>query len=243
MAFQLNEFTAVLGRHGIAKASSFAVVLSPPAALKSEIINDIPLLCDSASVPGISFQTDETKYMGYGLVEKRPSAVAYDDITLTLIGDGRGRVHEMMRKWLALVANIDGTAQTAYGINQGFFNFPDQYWGTIDLYLYDVAANNYDHLIFDKAYPTGIGPTELGWANVDTLMSIPVIFTYRSYSSKNLASIRSSATPVNSVTGTNSRTLDDLENLMTKPNLQQYQQRFDTMNTVPPVDNSTGIEV
>lgn len=234
MAFSLNEFTAVLGKYGIAKPSSFAVFLSPPASIGGTIINDIPMLCENASVPGVSLVLDETKHMGYGLTEKRPSAITYDEITLILIGDGQGRVYEMMRKWLALVGNFDGTAQTSYGIQQGFFNFPAEYWGSIDLYLYNIAAEEYDHLSFEKAFPVGIAPTDLGWGNSDTLMSIPVTFSYRSYSSKNLKNITSSATPINNTTSSNSRRLEDLENLLTNPKIQTYESRFDKMNTIAP---------
>lgn len=236
MAFSLTEFTANLGKYGTAKSSSFAVLLSPPASLNDSIINDFPLMCDVAAVPGIMFQADENRPMGYGLVEKRPSAISYDDLNITIIGDGRGLVYAFFRKWMALVASMDGSAQSTYGIQQGFFNFPEEYWGTIDLYMYAIDSHQYEHLTFERAFPLGIAPVDLAWGNSDQLVQYQVGFSYRSFTSKNLSSIKSTTTSINNITNSNSRTLEDLENLLTNPKLETYQQRFDKMQRVPTTD-------
>ena len=184
MAFDISELKSVLAKHGIAKTSNYAAMFSPPIALQSSIINDLPMLCDSVNIPGVSLQTDQVRHKGYGLFEQRPTQATFEDITVTLIADAKGLVLDFLHKWMALVTNYDGESEkSTYGIASETFNYPEEYWGTIEIYLYDSNANKYVTYVVHKAFPIAVGAVQMGWENSDTLMRIPASFSYRSFTS------------------------------------------------------------
>ena len=223
MPFDINEIKSIIGRYGIAKTSTFATLLSPPSAVKSNIINDLPMLCDTVNLPGINFDLDQTRYKGYGLYEKRPTQASFEDITMTIIADGKGLVLEFIQKWMAYVMNIDGNSpSSSYGIKSEIFNFPADYYGTIDIYIYDVNGNKYQTYTMHQAFPVALGAIQMGWENVDSLMRIPVSFTYRSFTSNALQSLANTSSETG-ITNSNTRNIEKLEKIISDPNAQAYE--------------------
>ena len=93
MAFNITELTGSISAEGIQKSSSFAAsIVMPPSLSSTPIMDQLPFRINSANLPGFQIQTDDIRQKGYGLTEKRPFQVGYDDITLTIIADGNGKV-------------------------------------------------------------------------------------------------------------------------------------------------------
>lgn len=227
MVFSINEFKAVIGRYGLAKSSNFAVVFSPPAGVQASIINDLPLLVHQVNLPGVQFQTENVRHKGYGIEERRAAAVQFTDLTLTIIGDGEGRVLEFLQQWMMLVMNYSGERGTStYGTPSETFAYPEDYWGTIDLYMYDVTGQAYTIYTFNKAFPIDMGSGDLDWSTTDDFMRINVSFTYRSMSSNVTDSLTTQKSSINTQTDSPSRNLEKLEKVLSNPNLEEYQARF-----------------
>lgn len=225
--FNIGEISAVLGRWGVARTHSFAVNITPPAAMYDSFVNDLPLLVSNADLPGVDLQVDEFKHLGYGLSEMRPIHVRLNAAAINVIGDSTGKVLEFFNKWVLFVANY--TDNTMQGVGSQLFNYPDEYYGTIEIYLYDSTAKKYVSYRLDQAYPVNIGNITLGWEQTDVFMQIPVGFTYRTKWSSSFDSLQqSSASPVNTNTNGAERNIEMLSRMIPIPDVELYRQRLQT---------------
>lgn len=187
-------------------------------------------MVDTANLPGVSIVSDEVRHKGYGLSEARATGVTFDPITLTIIGDAQGKVLGFFQKWTSLVFNFNGEkGMSSYGNDSELLNYPQDYWGTLDIYLYDVAAKQYQNYKMHRAYPTSFGSVQLGWEQTDSLMRIPVTFSYRSFSSDVTDQLSTQASSINSISDSKARNIEQLEKILLTPNLPQYAQRLQTI--------------
>jgi len=202
MAFSVNEMMATINsKGGLSKSSKFMVYFrNVPASIRTGSggqvggqERELSFMCESASIPGIAYQTDDIRSIGYGNVEKRPYATIYQDVTLNFFCDNDGTVVSFMHKWLQSVFNFNDAsatdAQTASGIPKNTFGYPKDYFGTIEIVHYaeeDRAEKQIFSVSLEEAYPINIGEIQVDWNNQDTLTKIPVTFTYTYWSSETL---------------------------------------------------------
>lgn len=225
--FNIAEFKSIIGKHGVARLSNFAVNITSPSTISDSFINDLPFLVDTANIPSLTYQTEEYRVKGYGLSEARPFQITFDPVTITLIGDASNRVYGFFDKWLSLVHNFDEQGETSsYQIGSELFNYPEQYWGTVEIHCYDVTSKIYRTVKLSKAWPQTLGSVQVGWEQVDSLMRIPITFLYRTISTTQTDQLRSQSTNVNTMTNSNARNSAELQKLLINPNIQTYQQRL-----------------
>ena len=227
--FNIDELKSIIGKHGVAKPSSFAMSITPPASLYDSFSTDLPYLIVETQLPGKDFNHDRVSHKGYGLTESRPTGMNFDTLTMSVIGDASGKVLGFFEKWMMHVMNFDGENDTsASGIPAETLNYPAEYWGTVELFLYDITSKKYASYKFHKAYPLNIASVSLGWSQVDDLMLIPIGFSYRSPSVESATQL-TSLTSVNTLTNSNARNVQQLEQLLINPNIADYQQRLQTI--------------
>jgi hypothetical protein len=202
MAFSVNEMMATINsRGGLSKSSKFMVYFRK---LPSNITSgsggqlggqerELSFMCESASIPGIAYQTDDIRSSGYGNIEKRPYATIYQDVTLNFFCDNSGTVVAFMHKWLQSVFNFNDSAapdsSTNGGLVKNSFGYPKDYFGTIEIVHYtdeDSAEKQIFSVSLEEAYPINIGEIQVDWNNQDTLTKIPVTFAYTYWSSETL---------------------------------------------------------
>ena len=180
MVFSINEFKSIVNKYGLQRENHFAVHITPPAGIDApDIIHDFPLLCDSANLPGFQFATDDIKHKGYGLTEKRPGAVSYDDLILTVIADGQGKVLDMFNQWSELIFPTNDERTDAAQLE--LIEYPENYYGTIEVYVYDCTSKKIMTITYNQAWPVNMNGHTMSWDATNTIMKIPVNFTYRSF--------------------------------------------------------------
>ena len=194
MAFNIEEMKSIINnRGGLAKASRFMAYFRayPNGISDADQIRDLSFMCESASIPGIAYQTDDIRPSGYGNIEKRPYATIYQDVTLNFFCDNDGAVVSFMHKWLQAVFNFNDKSApdsvTNSGLPNNTFAYPKDYFGIIELIQ---SGEDQDSEILSvslqEAYPINIGDITVDWNNQDTLTKIPVTFTYTYWNSKTL---------------------------------------------------------
>lgn len=207
MSFNISEFQSNLSRYGFLKSSHYNVTITPPQALASaSIISKLSFFCENVNAPGISFQTSPIKYKGYGLTEERPVNASYDNLQAVFVGDGQGKILNIFHNWMSLIYNNDVNNET----NLEIFNYPDTYYGTIQITQYDPTGQEVVSYSCHKVFPLNIGSISLGWDQYDNLVKIPVVFSYRSYNidfSQNTSSPYTTSSVVNSVIQNNAAVL------------------------------------
>lgn len=204
---------------GLTRASKFLVTITVPA-ISMDMAADLQFYCDSAQLPGIAMQTDEIRVAGYGNLEKRPYASIFQDVPCTFMNDTDGRVLKFFHKWVQLVYNFNDSssmdAETAAGIPTNTFAYPKDYYGTVSIAHYDEKANEVITYTLYEAYPISVGDVQVDWSQSDTLLKIPVTFTYKWWAAETLdpgVISERSATRAESLTSTQGRIDSNLENI------------------------------
>lgn len=180
MAFNLNNIRSEIDSRGWQKASHFIVRITPPASLPDPngIFQSLPARINSTNIPGFNFVLDDVKHKGFGLTEKRPMNVQYEDINLTIIADAGGLVLGELIKWGELIMptnDEDGSDKVEY------LEFPENYYGTLEIEVYSMDGNLHTTYIMKDAFITNIGSSLHTWETVDSQMLISLSFAYRSY--------------------------------------------------------------
>lgn len=181
---------------GLTKASKFLVRITPPSSLRNNINEDFTFLCDSAQLPGISWQTDDIKMAGYGNVEKRPYATMFQDVPLTFFNDSDGKVLKFFHLWMQSIYNFNDKTNpnaSARGLAPNSFQYPKSntdgsggYYGTVEIMHYDDNSDTIITYELDEAYPIAIGDVQVDWNQENNLLKIPVTFTYTYWSAETL---------------------------------------------------------
>jgi hypothetical protein len=193
MAFSVNQMKSAINNvGGLAKASRFMAYFRayPKGIADSRQAQNLSFMCESASIPGIAYQTDDIRASGYGNIEKRPYATIYQDVTLNFFCDNDGAVISFMHKWLQAIFNFnDRTSPDAVsniGLPNNTFAYPKEYYGVIDLVQYGETEEEIFSVSLQEAYPINIGEITVDWNSQDTLTKIPVTFTYTYWNANTL---------------------------------------------------------
>lgn len=242
MPFNVNEMLATINANGgFSKASKFIVRITPPTSLLSNINNDFTFFCDSATLPGLSYQTDEIRMHGYGNSEKRPYAPIFQDVNVTFFNDSDGRVLKFLHLWQQSIYNFNDATNpnaTARGIVSNSFAYPggsDGYYGVVDIIHYDESQKEIISFQLFEAYPVSVGDIQVDWNLNDQLIKIPVTFAYTYWVADTLdpgAVDEISAARGNALTSQQTRIDQDIQDItellnVTSPyQIQRYTNQF-----------------
>lgn len=178
MSFSIDNIKASIEQSGVQKSSHFACAIIPPSGLSANFDYSLNRV-NSINFPGFGLNTDEFRHMGYGLAEKRPISTGFEDISLTIIADAKGEIHNSIHDWFEMISPTN--AEDIGADNIEYYEYPNEYYGGLELYIYDSTNNNHTTYTFINPYPIMLGSVQMSWENVDSLVLIPVTFTYRSY--------------------------------------------------------------
>jgi len=189
MAFNIRDMMGSMNASGgLTKTSKFFAEVYPP---KSLAVNPkLFFLCEAATLPGISFQTDEIRMPGYGNVEKRPYAPIVQDINLTFFNDSNGLVLSFFHKWAQSIFNFNSNmgpdSSTRTGQPQNTLNYPNEYLGIVEISHFDDSGEQVIKYSLQDAYPIAIGDVNVDWGQSDQLIRVPITFTYKYWTSETL---------------------------------------------------------
>lgn len=181
MAFEINDLRSSIARYGMQKASHYTSLVTLPSTLGGDnIMSETPLRINSVNLPGITLATDEIRHKGFGVGEKRPVSTSYDDISITIIADGGGRIAKTMNDWMELIFPTNIEISGAENIE--YFEYPVNYFGGLGIDIYDITGEIHTSYNFINPFPIAVGAVQMSWETTDQLLLLPVTFAYRTYS-------------------------------------------------------------
>ena len=125
MPFNINTIKSMINKHGgLARPNKFKVII-PTSQISSLGVMDLSLMCESTNLPGLNLQTNEFRYNGYGMTEKRPYMSAVNDTTMLFYADADSNVVSHFHDWLKLINSFNDSKDT--------FKYPDDYVVDIDI--------------------------------------------------------------------------------------------------------------
>ncbi len=188
MAFNINDMLGALnGAGGITKSSKFFVEIYPPRTFPADY--NLFFLCDSATLPGISWQPEELRMSGYGNIEKRPIGSVFTDVNLSFYNDSNGKVLSFFHQWMQAIYNFNSNINpsgTSKGVPMSTFAYPKDYYGIVNISHFDDSGENIITYTLNDAYPIAVGDINVDWSASDQLMRIPISFTYTYWTAETL---------------------------------------------------------
>lgn len=212
MAFNINDISSTVNSvGGLTKASKFLVRITPPSRIKGDRVFEF--LCESASLPGFALQTEEIRMTGFGNVNKVPYAPIFQDVPLSFYCDADGKVLKFFHTWLQSIfnwnENTNPSGSSAGGLRANTLAYPKDYFGTVEIIHYDDTGNKTVRrtsgipsrqasapppsqeqgiikYTLNEAYPISVGDVQVGWGMDDTLVKIPVTFSYKYWNAQTL---------------------------------------------------------
>lgn len=226
MSFDLNEFRALINKVGIQRPTMYAVNITPPASVTSPIVNSLPLLCTGTFAPGTSFQTDMYRHKGYGIEDRRPNGLNPEDVTLTFINDGQSKISKFFDKWANKIFNFHSST----GRGSERLGYPNDYYSTIEVYLYDPTGDKVSTYTYEDAWPLNVGNIQLGWDMNDVYTSLPVTFAYRSHFLETVSeATKYNSDQIENTTNKIDRRVAAIQTATSSPTISEYLKRIESI--------------
>lgn len=198
MAFNINEFKSKVNKYGVAKDNLFLVEINGPALGAEFPQSDLRFFCRSVEVPGLTAQTAEYQNQGHGHQEKRVTNMSFDDLQMIFMVDSAFRVQQYFHRWMQAVVNYDNRdyGREYNGMLPFEVAYKDKVKGkvTVSAYGFNDRALAYSFQ-FEEAYPISLGTTSLSWENNDSILTLPVAFTFSRFIPTKGVGVSSSLTP------------------------------------------------
>lgn len=183
-------------KYGIQKSSMAFVNLELPPFLRDGIKTSINtggydsslgLLAsdraESFSMPGVAFATSDIRRYGIGPIERKPYVPIFLDYNINFIGDSDGVIHKFFYFWLNSIINYTQlpsgeTTKDIFDKKPYEVEYKDNYKTDISIYTFNEVQQKAGLITLYNAHPFSLGEIGRNWADENTLVRIPVQFTY-----------------------------------------------------------------
>lgn len=198
MTFNVADFRSQVHKYGLARDNLFVVTVQGPQLGAEFPEQELRFFCKSVEIPGLQADTIDYQNQGHGHNEKRVSNMTFDNLQTIFMVDSGFRVQQYFHRWMQAIVNYDNRD---YGREyNGMLPFEVAYKksvaGTVTVtsYGYHSKEMGYEYK-FEQAYPVSLGTTSLSWENNDQLLTLPVAFTFTSFTPTKGLGVSQSATP------------------------------------------------
>lgn len=212
-----KDVASEIRKNGIARPTYAYAVITPPNGLmgvartksRSGMAGHTFLTYrnDSFTTPGLGISTTDIRRYGYGPTEKKPNGVVFQDVTFNYILDTAYNQHRFFYNWLDLIVSHSPGAPSNGGLSnfKGMYSYEvgykKDYASTIEIYTFDdrfdnASGDGRNVVTLNQAFPTFIGDIQYNWSGVDSLIRLPVTFTYQ-YWDMMIPSLSPDIKPVN----------------------------------------------
>jgi hypothetical protein len=185
MAFNVADFRAQISKSkfgGLAQSNKFIVRITPPPKVFAGVGDSFPTMeeltffCSTTNLPGKTVNTFDYKPLAYGQVNKMPISRSNDSFTTTFFGDSNYLIMGFFQRWLNFIVQDGGEVFDNRGYRE--IGYKEDYSCYIEIIGYDHDSQEKVSYTLYEAYPTQIGAVQMGWEQNDTLIQIPIEFTY-----------------------------------------------------------------
>ena len=210
--FDVNSFRSqIIGDTGLMRNNLFLVSIQFPSAFASTQTNlmkvtprSMMMFCEQTSLPGLSLASDDgVRRYGTGPTEKMPYGAIFTDLSLGFLADGQGEILKMFHNWMKYIVNYDSRYNGVTGLNFAEpyeVGYKDEYAATIEITVFNEASDKIITYTLNEAFPLFLGEIGMSWADNDSIMKIPVTFSYRDWQSDSMSVMSNRAGVSNNLT-------------------------------------------
>lgn len=185
MSFNISEFQSKVSQLGLSRDNLFILRITPPSSMNTIVDSrDLIFFCKSVDLPGINLDLVDFQRAGWGKTEKMPSGLPYDQLQAIFMIDSGFKVKAFFHRWMQSIVNYDSSnLNGAYqGMRPHQIAYKDKYVGTIEVIVYSYGSESVTYVYkFFNAFPTNMGNITTSWENNDSIMTVPITFSYDSF--------------------------------------------------------------
>ena len=178
---KINKFITEIRSNGVARTNLFEVTLQAPRILTGNPVPEkISLYAEGASLPGLNIQTSEVNRYGYGPNEKVPYTMQTNDITLNMIGDGKGEIYKFFYNWMQSVVRADmnvSSPTTVKGLSPYEVEFKDMYRRVMTVSTFNEQGDVILQYELTDVFPLNVPDVALNWSD-SSMMQFSIQFSF-----------------------------------------------------------------
>lgn len=166
----IEKFIANIKTRGLSRSNRYSVLFSPPVTLRNTNLFDIMLLCDQATLPGVTYSTTQNRT--FGEFRETPYEKLFDSATFSFYVDKDLQVKYMFDQWINSIQDPETRK----------FNYYDSYVTDLTIDVQDLNDQTRYTLNMYECYPKSINSIQLDYSAKD-VMKISVNLQYKYWSS------------------------------------------------------------
>lgn len=198
MPFNINEFSSKIGEYGgLARPNAFEVEFTPmrvngfPNTIQSRnptLANlNTKFLCQTVTFPSLIIETFEYRPNNNDISQSMPQAIGHGDLECVFMVDDQHKMAEFFHTWFRLVTNY---SDSTFGDQMQYeLGYKSDYACGMSIRMFSRSpvqggggvGNSFYQCYLKDVFPVQIGSINLEWAMNDSYMTLPVSFSYSSY--------------------------------------------------------------
>jgi hypothetical protein len=194
MAFNINEFSSQINKHGLAQNNLFLVRIIPPAgftrisdgaednSVSLNLSSELEFFCRTVTLPELDVQTVDYQRQGFGAITRRPQSMTFPVLPTVFMVDSNFAVLKFFHRWMQKIVNYDTSAGVISEVDDALpfeMGYKNEYATTIEVIVYSFASESITYkYTMSGAYPIQVGNITEAWEQAGEIMTLPVGFTY-----------------------------------------------------------------
>jgi len=196
MAFNINEFSAQINKHGLAQTNLFIVRITPPPtftgiadgaednSVSLNLSRELQFFCRTVTLPELDVQTVDVQKQAFGAITRKPQSMAFPVLPTVFMVDSNFAVLKFFHRWMQKIVNYDtsaGPISAVDGLLPFEMGYKSDYATTIEIIVYSFQSESITYTYkMDGAYPIQVGNITEAWEAQGEIMTLPIGFTYDS---------------------------------------------------------------
>lgn len=192
-SFNINQFASEIKDAGTLQNNKFNIeFVIPPIFSGVERFGEVSfsrklqMRAETASLPSVILDTQNTNRYGLGPRQKFPTNVAFTDFSLSFIDDKQNNMYNYFSTWINSIFDFGATGErsTRSRISSTkYLNEYKKYYASplMSVFIYSKEGTLVNNVGFVDVFPVGISEVGLGWSENNSVMKSKVIFSFREW--------------------------------------------------------------
>lgn len=187
--FNIDTFINNLNRNGTLQTNKYEVRIAKPRLIANNqaIFEQMKYRAESVKIPGITFETTDSRRYGHDIRQKVTTGANFNDIGITFIEQDMNTISRFFYFWMNLIYgslggnenfNLSIGNQTASRKPSAIVEYKDYYSTRIEIDVFNNNGQLTMAVILEDAFPVSMGDVSLGWSDRNSLYKLNVSFAY-----------------------------------------------------------------
>jgi hypothetical protein len=158
------------------------VINSPIVSNNGNLMDLLRFRCSAMTVPGLELMAAEVQRYGIGPAQKQPINGKFNDFNVSIICDIEGKIWKFWHTWINSIFNycpIDNNGTYRHAPYTA--EYKRDYVTNMQGKVYDIYGTESVDINFYDAYPISIKEIPLNWEDVNNLIRLDIIITYKEF--------------------------------------------------------------